>query len=451
MYRGEIEHEFIHSINATFRTSEDDGGTMRQCGVYLAKHKDLVFPDLPSFVAYYAEPRPELLCPLLLPRSARSVQPTRGLKPVPVWSQSGELHEKSSSSSAQTRRSNLDLSRAMSMQTLDVTDMSSPSSASSSRRKDAGRSTSDPSLTRRLLQHASEQYGAQPWYRVGLGRREALLPLLNQPSGSFVVRSSESRPDSFVLSYLVDGRPQHERLLCPTGDLTKAGLRLAAMPDLAFNGLEDLLTACSRPNSTLLRCPLRYIATLASLGEPSRTAKRRQMAASLHGQSSHPHQHQHQLDTSIPSMPSSMPSSVTASPRSANTSAATSFSAHSPAIRDLSNTDYSAPRLSYAAGRGHSGVSLAHPALTALPRWNFMHLSPEDALACLATATTGEFVIRKSAKPKHFALLTMMVDDRLYQTYIDHDPLLGSRDKKKAMKEERKERKKKVRGHEVRL
>jgi hypothetical protein len=52
--------------------------------------------------------------------------------------------------------------------------------------------------------------GGQAWLMLNKPKREALMTISDKSDGAFVIRSSETRPDSFVLSYRFRGTIHNE-------------------------------------------------------------------------------------------------------------------------------------------------------------------------------------------------------------------------------------------------
>ncbi len=97
----------------------------------------------------------------------------------------------------------------------------------------------------------NENSGAEkrPWLRTNMPKAHALEPIMDKPDGAFVIRSSETRPECFVLSYKFRGQIQHELIIVHSG--ANPGLFLDANPSKSFRSLPELVMYYEQPRSEL--------------------------------------------------------------------------------------------------------------------------------------------------------------------------------------------------------
>eukprot|EP00056_Hartaetosiga_gracilis_P012188 m.192669 g.192669 ORF g.192669 m.192669 type:complete len:889 (-) comp13652_c2_seq18:125-2791(-) len=86
------------------------------------------------------------------------------------------------------------------------------------------------------------------WLRTGMPKAEALAVIQDKGNGSFVVRTSESRKDSYVLSYKYKKHTYHE-LIKRSG--SPPSFHLQHHPNINFPSLQDLVSHFSCPQMGL--------------------------------------------------------------------------------------------------------------------------------------------------------------------------------------------------------
>eukprot|EP00042_Codosiga_hollandica_P025938 m.119109 g.119109 ORF g.119109 m.119109 type:complete len:1049 (+) comp52040_c0_seq1:290-3436(+) len=139
-----------------------------------------------------------------------------------------------------------------------------------------------------VLSRLSQEYPVRPaagwqWYQIGVPAADALAHLTNEPDGTFVLRSSETTSDRFILSYKFLKAIRHEVVCAPSGDLSRPGVCLQKAPHLQFDNLHELLAyfqlprdelACSllNPNSSGFGRSSSRLSEIASEGRSHRTS-----------------------------------------------------------------------------------------------------------------------------------------------------------------------------------
>ena len=110
------------------------------------------------------------------------------------------------------------------------------------------------------------------WLQTSLPKAQALQVLVSRDDGAFVVRSSESRPDCYVLSYKFRNQVHHE-LIKVRSSPTGTTFFLSSAPNATFGSLQELLTHYEQPQPPL-KYPLQP-ALMSSGGVRQRRSTRR--------------------------------------------------------------------------------------------------------------------------------------------------------------------------------
>lgn len=200
------------------------------------------------------------------------------------------------------------------------------------------------------------------WLRLGVPKDKVLRLLDLDVPGSFVVRSSESKLENLVLSYVHRTTVQHEHILTRRTKENMIKYALQKMADVNFGSLDALVTH-HMVIGRGLRCPL-YKSDLSATARGALAASRRK----------------------VPSI------------ESMDTPAAAAL------VPD--------------ALAGYAKI-LQHPRIDQGARespWLCMHLTKEQALAGLSKDADGCFVVRRNAQ--HFATLSLIVNGKIYNAHI---------------------------------
>ena len=94
-----------------------------------------------------------------------------------------------------------------------------------------------------------EEDGIPSWLKLGVSKREALQCISDKTDGAFVIRSSESRPNTFVLSYVFQKMIQNEVIIPVEGAVP--GMCLESTPGRNFENFRELVAYYSEPRSEL--------------------------------------------------------------------------------------------------------------------------------------------------------------------------------------------------------
>jgi hypothetical protein len=258
------------------------------------------------------------------------------------------------------------------------------------------------------------------WLQTSLPKAQALQVLVNRDDGAFVVRSSESRPDCYVLSYKFRNQVHHELIKvrnAPTG----TAFFLSSAPNATFGSLQELLTHYEQPQP-----PLKY---------PLQPAL---MAGARHRRSTRRLHHN----------------------RSGSRASQSSQSAQAPGNVEVEEVEYAAPErasssrsrpgsgrrffkkqssktLLNGGGGGGSGPGMTGPPppmvrsssrhnvgragerldqRAALSNWCCLNLSREEAMARLPQKE-GAFIVRRS--DDNFGTLSMIANGKTFHAQVE--------------------------------
>ncbi len=79
------------------------------------------------------------------------------------------------------------------------------------------------------------------WFQIGVLKQYALRALGKAPEGGFVIRSSQSNPQHYVLSYKNNGEIRHQLIRITTGDDSSNDcFYLDTRRELLFRSIQDL-------------------------------------------------------------------------------------------------------------------------------------------------------------------------------------------------------------------
>ena len=203
------------------------------------------------------------------------------------------------------------------------------------------------------------------WLRLGAPKDKVLRLLDLDTPGSFVIRSSESKVENLVLSYVHRSTVQHEHILTRRNKENMVKYALQKMADVNFGSLDALVTHHMIIGRGL-RCPL-YKSDLSATARGALAASRKK-------------------EPSIESLPTP---------------------AAAPLMPDTLT--------------GYAKI-LQHPRIDQVARespWLCMHLTKVQALAGLSKDTDGCFVVRRNAQ--HFGTLSLIVNGKIYNAHVTEE------------------------------
>ena len=241
------------------------------------------------------------------------------------------------------------------------------------------------------------------YLQTGFTKAKATDIVLSGCDGTFVIRSSESRPGCYVLTYKSGEFAHHELIQCTEGK--QVGFSLEVAPDKEFASIEDLVRYFEYPRAEL-RCQL--VRPVLRVGPSIAVTD----AAPYHIGSPPPKR------TSLAPQPAATKRSLSPSPRDAD--AASMVSAQSERSSSL-------PRQSGFARNAQAQASISSSkcvrvdARAAMSKWCCLSMSKDEALQELPRDREGAFVVRKGEKGE-FAVLTAIMKGKDYHVAIEETP-----------------------------
>ncbi|EDQ86839.1 uncharacterized protein MONBRDRAFT_27857 [Monosiga brevicollis MX1] len=255
----------------------------------------------------------------------------------------------------------------------------------------------------RGLQDPSTLTEKPAWLQTNMPKAAALQVIAGKPDGAFVVRSSESRTDCYVLSYMFRGQVHHE-LVRMVGDDQKVFF-LNNAPHHTFQSLQNLIEFFEAPRREL-KHPLHpgLVSQQESMMRRGPSRRSMQHSASQRSSTRVP-PHGPPRSGAVPPMLRKGSSRALLDPNAAVPAAARSASRRRSHHRHLAGESV--------------GNRLDQRAATS--NWCCLNLSREEALARLPHKE-GAFIVRKSND--NFATLTMVANGKHFHVQV-HDSTLG--------------------------